>query len=266
MVTILESISDGFFSLDRQFRVDVRERNRGAGPSGRRAKRCWAASCGRSFPRPSAPTSSAPIRRAMTERRDRDGRILLSAPERMVRGARLSLRGRHQRVFQGRHGAQEDRTGPARKPGGSELGAGRRPDRELAPECAAQRAALVRREPPDFRGAQGHAPCPTRRFSAIVHPEDREYVDRKWQAALRGEPYDIEHRIVVGNAVKWVRERAELEFDADGQLLGGFGITQDISIMKRADEALRESEARFRLLARTAEELLAARDPQEHIG
>jgi PAS domain-containing protein len=50
-------------------------------------------------------------------------------------------------------------------------------------------------------------------FLASVHPEDREYVDREWTAALQGEPYDIEHRIIVGDEVKWVRERAELEFD-----------------------------------------------------
>ena len=102
-------------------------------------------------------------------------------------------------------------------------------------------------------------------FLAIVHPEDRAYVDRKWTAALNGEPYDIEHRIVVGNTVKWVRERAELEFDAAGQLLGGFGITQDISDRKEAEKALRESEARFRLLANTAEQLLTTGDPQGHV-
>ena len=53
-------------------------------------------------------------------------------------------------------------------------------------------------------------------FLSSVHPEDREYVDRKWTAALHGEPYDIEHRIIVGNEVRWVRERAELEFDSQG--------------------------------------------------
>jgi PAS domain S-box-containing protein len=102
-------------------------------------------------------------------------------------------------------------------------------------------------------------------FLAIVHPEDRAVVDRKWTAALQDEPYDIEHRIVVGNTVKWVRERAELEFDAEGQLLGGFGITQDISDRKQSEKALHESEARFRLLANTAEQLLATGDPLAHV-
>jgi PAS domain S-box-containing protein len=81
-------------------------------------------------------------------------------------------------------------------------------------------------------------------FLATVHPDDREYVDRQWTAALRGEPYDIEHRIIAGDTVKWVREQAELEFDPQGELLSGFGTVQDITAGKRAEEALRASEAR----------------------
>ena len=45
--------------------------------------------------------------------------------------------------------------------------------------------------------------------------------------------------------MKWVREKAELEFDQKGRLLGGFGTVQDITDRKRADEALLESEARL---------------------
>ena len=100
-------------------------------------------------------------------------------------------------------------------------------------------------------------------FLGTVHPEDRDYVDQQWQAALRGEPYDIEHRIVVGDRVKWVRERAELEFDDDGTLLGGFGTTQDITEKKEAEEALRQAkaaaeaanEAKGRFLANISHEL-----------
>jgi PAS domain-containing protein len=39
--------------------------------------------------------------------------------------------------------------------------------------------------------------------------------------------------------VKWVRERAELEFDSQGQLLGGFGTTQDITERKQAEEQIK---------------------------
>jgi PAS domain S-box-containing protein len=78
-------------------------------------------------------------------------------------------------------------------------------------------------------------------FLSCVHPDDREYVDRKWKAALKGEKYDIEHRIVVGDEVKWVRERAELELDKKGVLKGGFGTVQDITERKKAEESLRET-------------------------
>jgi len=79
-------------------------------------------------------------------------------------------------------------------------------------------------------------------FLATVHPEDREFVDRCWTAALGGAAYDLEHRIVVGDAVKWVHERAELEFDENGELSGGFGAVQDITERKRAEEARRRNE------------------------
>ncbi len=69
-------------------------------------------------------------------------------------------------------------------------------------------------------------------FLQIVHPEDREYVDAQWSAALKGEPYDIEHRILVDGCVKWVKEKAFLEFDSGGTLSSGFGITQDITERK----------------------------------
>ena len=69
-------------------------------------------------------------------------------------------------------------------------------------------------------------------FLDVVHPEDRDFVDAAWKGALTGMPYDIEHRIIVGDKVKWVREVAELEFDEHGTLLGAFGTTEDITDIK----------------------------------
>jgi PAS domain S-box-containing protein len=83
-------------------------------------------------------------------------------------------------------------------------------------------------------------------FLALVHPDDRAYVDEKWRAGLRGEPYDIQHRIIADGHIKWVREKAYLELDETGSLRGGFGIAQDISERKRSEEALQKSEACFR--------------------
>ena len=75
-------------------------------------------------------------------------------------------------------------------------------------------------------------------FLETVHPEDREYVDKKWKEALIGKPYSIEHRIIVDNKIKWVWEKAEIEFDKDGNILGGFGTTQDITTFVAMREKL----------------------------
>jgi len=52
-----------------------------------------------------------------------------------------------------------------------------------------------------------------RAFLQMVHPDDREYVDTIWQAALKGAPSDIEHRVIVDDKSKWVRAKVEVEFD-----------------------------------------------------
>ena len=81
-------------------------------------------------------------------------------------------------------------------------------------------------------------------FLSAVHPDDRKHVHEKWNAALRGEPYDVEHRIIVNGKVKWVRGRSELEFDKNDNLIGGFGTIQDITPRKEA-EVIIEKLSRF---------------------
>ena len=51
-------------------------------------------------------------------------------------------------------------------------------------------------------------PLTYERFLASVHPDDRQHVDTQWNAALRGEPYDTEHRIVADGQVKWVDRKS----------------------------------------------------------
>ena len=77
-------------------------------------------------------------------------------------------------------------------------------------------------------------------FLSAVHPEDRNRLNEAWTAALHGAPYDIEHRIVVGGELRWVRERANVEFDKDGKAVEGLGTVQDITERKRAQEALQK--------------------------
>jgi PAS domain S-box-containing protein len=73
------------------------------------------------------------------------------------------------------------------------------------------------------------------RFLDFVHPEDRQYVFEKWSAGVHGEPYDIEHRITIEGKVRWVREKAEVTFDDNGEAVSAIGFTQDITDRKEAE-------------------------------
>jgi len=92
-------------------------------------------------------------------------------------------------------------------------------------------------------------PMSYKKFLNRVHPDDRDYVDRKWRAAINGEPYDIEHRLLVDNKLKWVREKAELIFDDQGSPISGVGITQDITETKELLHELSESKKDLQGLA-----------------
>jgi PAS domain S-box-containing protein len=97
-------------------------------------------------------------------------------------------------------------------------------------------------------------------FLSSVHQDDREYVDQKWTAALRGEPYDIEHRIIAGDEVKWVREKAELELDSKGELKGGFGTVQNVSERKKAEEELTRLNRELRAISDCNQVIVRAED------
>jgi PAS domain S-box-containing protein len=96
-------------------------------------------------------------------------------------------------------------------------------------------------------------------YLSRVHPEDRGAVDAAWQVALQGGArFDNEHRILVGESTRWVRQIAELQRDAEGKPRRSVGTTEDITERKRAEQSLRESEAQLQcILASTADGLLA---------
>jgi PAS domain S-box-containing protein len=103
-------------------------------------------------------------------------------------------------------------------------------------------------------------------FLGTVHPEDRANVDQRWQAALRGELYDIEHRIIVNGEIKWVREKAELEFDNNGVLQGGFGTVQEITEFVNMREKLEEYSSQMEQLANERAEKLKDAERLAAIG
>ena len=87
---------------------------------------------------------------------------------------------------------------------------------------------------------QPGTPMTPEMFFACVHPEDLELVDSFGPHARLGEFFEF--RIIVGGRVKWVRERAEMEFDSAGVPSGVFGTVQDITERKRTEEAVAAAE------------------------
>ena len=73
-------------------------------------------------------------------------------------------------------------------------------------------------------------------FMQIIHPEDREQAKMRWRAALEGGAYDLEHRILVGGVVRWVRAKFEVEFDKHRKPLAATGSVQDITPRKKSEE------------------------------
>jgi PAS domain S-box-containing protein len=89
-----------------------------------------------------------------------------------------------------------------------------------------------------------------------IHPEDLEHTVRHYTEALNGtsEDYLAEYRIIRPNdgQTHWIRNIAKIERDSDGRPLRLVGAHIDITDQKLAQETLRESEERFRLIANSA--------------
>jgi PAS domain S-box-containing protein len=87
-----------------------------------------------------------------------------------------------------------------------------------------------------------------------VHPDDAESTVHAWRTAVaQGGPYTFEHRVRRHDGV-WrdFMVRAVAALEADGSIREWIGVHTDITERKRAEERLREGEARFRAMADSA--------------
>ncbi|WP_249135208.1 PAS domain-containing sensor histidine kinase [Bradyrhizobium sp. AUGA SZCCT0222] len=89
-----------------------------------------------------------------------------------------------------------------------------------------------------------------------IHPEDRERTIKHLFGVLRSESqdYSAEYRIIRPNDgdIRWIRVVAKIERGRDGRALRLVGADLDVSGQMLAQETLRESEERFRLIADSA--------------
>jgi diguanylate cyclase (GGDEF)-like protein/PAS domain S-box-containing protein len=85
-------------------------------------------------------------------------------------------------------------------------------------------------------------------YLALVHPDDRAAVKQAWQLALNRQDFDDEHRVIVYDTVRWIHQKAELDFDDSNHAVSAVGTTQDVTELKSTQLALKTSEERYRTL------------------
>jgi two-component system CheB/CheR fusion protein len=83
----------------------------------------------------------------------------------------------------------------------------------------------------------------------LAFPEDAATMEKRWESRKDGrrETYEIRLRRKDGSPV-WVLVGVAPTFGPDGEFLGTLTVLADITKSKRAEEALRENEERFRIL------------------
>ncbi|GEM_PF-882083 len=84
-------------------------------------------------------------------------------------------------------------------------------------------------------------------FYEIVHPDDREMVNRLYVESVEAKmPYEMPHRIVMRDGrIKYVLERCETQYDAEGKPILSIGTVQDITERHQMELSLKESNERY---------------------
>lgn len=85
-------------------------------------------------------------------------------------------------------------------------------------------------------------------FTGLIVPEELSQTVQRFRQAAEGEPQNYETAIYHKDGRRIELNVTNIPIIVDGQIVGVFGIAKDLTEQKRIQRALRESEARYRLL------------------
>ncbi|HET9444551.1 MAG TPA: EAL domain-containing protein [Acidimicrobiales bacterium] len=105
---------------------------------------------------------------------------------------------------------------------------------------SASRAVVWSRELCRLFGVdEDDAPIDLAGHLALVHPDDRAGVEAVLESAAESdEVFEVPHRVLAGGELRWVRYRGHAVRGADGRAVGLFGVCQDVTDQKRAEDGL----------------------------
>jgi PAS domain S-box-containing protein len=101
------------------------------------------------------------------------------------------------------------------------------------------------------------------RWMDVLHPDDRQSTRQFWTDSVAGRrPYDVEYRVRRHDGTyNWFKTRGVPIRDNNGNIVKWCGSCTDITDGKRAEEALRESEQRWRSLTEALPQLVWSATP-----
>jgi PAS domain S-box-containing protein len=100
-------------------------------------------------------------------------------------------------------------------------------------------------------------------WQRIIHPDDREALQRVIQRALAGESRDtVEFRIYTCDTgeLRYIRSQGTPRMDAQGRVVGIWGVDQDVTAVRLSHLALQRSEERLRSLTALSADWLWEQD------
>jgi len=107
----------------------------------------------------------------------------------------------------------------------------------------------------------GYRMTPERYTQEFVHPDDRDAVTTAFRSgpasASPGNEFQMEHRIIRRDGeIRHIIVRVGAVADSTGHVVSIHGANQDLTERKRAEEALRKSEEKFRNLVETTPDII----------